>query len=592
LITKDEFNILTYALEHKNCSQREITAALGWPKEEVKRLILDLSERGLLSALQVTVRGIGELAPYKVKNAIILAAGFSSRCAPLSYEKPKGLFKVKGEVLIERQIRQLQECGIHDIYVVVGYMKELFFYLEKKFGVHVVTNPDYYCKNNLSSLYAAKEVFGNSYICYSDNYIVNSGYTPYVYQSYFAAQFSQDYIDEYIIEFDKHDIITQYYIGGENCWYQMGEMYFSQETASEFMRLLEAEYDYPSVAEMKVDDFVIRHLASLRFAVKKYPEEAILEFDTIAEIEKFDHKFVQNMGENILTNICNTLHCTDEEIVNVKQITRGNTNVIFSFEVNGERYVYRHPGPGSERIIDRQHEYKAMLQASALGLDSTLLFCDPAKGWKISRFIENVDFDYSNMNDELRAVDVIRKLHSEPGKNKLGWELDMLRRASELQLLVPNSFYSAYQEFHSIHEQISKLYDYVKLDGYEIEMCHNDCCDTNIILGKKGTYIIDWEYAGDNDPASDIASFIIGCIHERADVERILTAYFGREMTGEERRHFYAYIAISAYFYFSWGIFEESMGKDIGDLTYIWYNYILEYAPIAMEMYHNIEKRG
>lgn len=61
------------------------------------------------------------------KNAIILAAGKSNRFAPFTYEKPKGLFRVKGEVLIERQIEQLKVSGVEDIYIVVGYMKEKIF---------------------------------------------------------------------------------------------------------------------------------------------------------------------------------------------------------------------------------------------------------------------------------------------------------------------------------------------------------------------------------------------------------------------------------------------------------------------------------
>lgn len=77
-----------------------------------------------------------------MRNAIILAAGKSNRFAPFTYERPKGLFCVKGEILIERQIRQLQEAGISDIYVVVGYMKEKFFYLEKKYGVKIIINID------------------------------------------------------------------------------------------------------------------------------------------------------------------------------------------------------------------------------------------------------------------------------------------------------------------------------------------------------------------------------------------------------------------------------------------------------------------
>ena len=44
----------------------------------------------------------------KVNNAIIMAAGrTASRFAPLSFEKPKALIEVRGEILIERQINQL-----------------------------------------------------------------------------------------------------------------------------------------------------------------------------------------------------------------------------------------------------------------------------------------------------------------------------------------------------------------------------------------------------------------------------------------------------------------------------------------------------
>ena len=68
----------------------------------------------------------------KVDNAVILAAGTASRFAPLSYERPKALAEVKGEVLIERQIRQLHEAGINEVYVVTGYKAELFQYLEEK----------------------------------------------------------------------------------------------------------------------------------------------------------------------------------------------------------------------------------------------------------------------------------------------------------------------------------------------------------------------------------------------------------------------------------------------------------------------------
>ena len=92
----------------------------------------------------------------KVDNAIIMAAGTSSRFAPLSFERPKALIEVRGEILIERQIRQLREAGIEEIVIITGYMAEQFEYLKEKYKVILIHNPDYLIRNNNSSIYAAR----------------------------------------------------------------------------------------------------------------------------------------------------------------------------------------------------------------------------------------------------------------------------------------------------------------------------------------------------------------------------------------------------------------------------------------------------
>ena len=89
---------------------------------------------------------------FIVDNAVILAAGFSSRFAPLCAERPKALIPVRGEVLIERQICQLREAGVKDVIVVTGYKKEAFEYLRDKLGVILVENPEYARRNNHSSI--------------------------------------------------------------------------------------------------------------------------------------------------------------------------------------------------------------------------------------------------------------------------------------------------------------------------------------------------------------------------------------------------------------------------------------------------------
>ena len=110
-----------------------------------------------------------------------MAAGTSSRFVPLSNEKPKGLLKVKGEILIERQIRQLQEAGVCDIIVVVGYMAEQFAYLKEKFGVKLVMNEDYNRYNNTSSIIRVIDELEDTYICSSDNYFPNNVFFFHLY---------------------------------------------------------------------------------------------------------------------------------------------------------------------------------------------------------------------------------------------------------------------------------------------------------------------------------------------------------------------------------------------------------------------------
>ena len=139
MIKLSEFEVLVKLLQNSNKTQREIAEDLNISLGKVNSVIAELKDKGLIDKNnKITKNGIDSLEPYKVNNAVILAAGMSTRFAPLSYEKPKGLLNVKGEVLIERQIKQLHSVGIKDITLVVGYMKEKMFYLEEKYGVEIV----------------------------------------------------------------------------------------------------------------------------------------------------------------------------------------------------------------------------------------------------------------------------------------------------------------------------------------------------------------------------------------------------------------------------------------------------------------------
>ena len=263
--------------------------------EEFKKLQHKVENRNLL-----TEEELNTLKPYKVDNAIIMAAGSSARCMPLSNILPKGLFRVKGEILIEREIRQLQEAGIKEIIVVTGFMQEKFQYLREKYGVILIHNDDYDKYNNIASLYKAQNYMKNSYILCSDNYYADNVFHKYVYSPYYSCVYSEEYCDEYcVLKEDKDGYITSIKRGGEKAWYTIGDCFFDREFSDTFVKYMNEEWNDMNTRNMLMDDFHIQHIDELKLKKVEREKNKVLEFDTLEEFKQFDSSFEEFMNENL-----------------------------------------------------------------------------------------------------------------------------------------------------------------------------------------------------------------------------------------------------------------------------------------------------
>ena len=263
--------------------------------EEFKKLQHKVENRNLL-----TEEELNTLKPYKVDNAIIMAAGYSARCMPLSNILPKGLFRVKGEILIEREIRQLQEAGIKEIIVVTGFMQEKFQYLREKYGVILIHNDDYDKYNNIASLYKAQNYMKNSYILCSDNYYADNVFHKYVYSPYYSCVYSEEYCDEYcVLKEDKDGYITSIKRGGEKAWYTIGDCFFDREFSDTFVKYMNEEWNDMNTRNMLMDDFHIQHIDELKLKKVERKKNKVLEFDTLEEFKQFDSSFEEFMNENL-----------------------------------------------------------------------------------------------------------------------------------------------------------------------------------------------------------------------------------------------------------------------------------------------------
>lgn len=440
-LSKREFAVLLTLHDGKVASQRDVAAHADVSLGTVNTIMKKLHDEGLAEGFVLTEAGAQALEPYKVDNAIIMAAGLSSRFVPLSYERPKGVLRVRGEVLIERQIRQLQEAGIADITVVVGYMKETFFYLEDAFGVKIRVNEQYASRNNNSTLMLVREQLGNTYICSSDDYFTENVFRPYVYEAYYAASYFPGETDEYCLKTARDGRIAGVSVGGRDAWAMMGHAYFDRAFSEKFRTILEAECDKPETAPKLWEDIYVDHIKELRMVMKPYEDGVVYEFDSIADLTKFDHDFLDNVSSSILDNICSVFECERRDVTDISPIKEGLTNLSFKFSVHGHAYVYRHPGPGTDEIINRQSETFSQGVAKSLGVDDTFVYEDETEGWKISRFIDNCEqLDYHNPEHVRQAMSLIRALHDSGAVSR--WRFDVMGKARDITRAFEGAFIS------------------------------------------------------------------------------------------------------------------------------------------------------
>lgn len=280
---------------------------------------------------------------YRVDNAIIMAAGTSSRFVPLSYEIPKALLNVRGEVLIERQIRQIQQAGVQQIIIVTGYKKEQFEYLKDMFGVILVENPEFNTRNNNGSIYWAREYINNSFICSSDNYFLKNPFENYVDKSYYAALYSDGQTHEWCMQEDASNRIVSVRIGGENEWYMLGHVFWSEKFSKKFLEILENEYTLARTRELLWESIFVEHLDELPMYIRKYSNDMLFEFDSLEELRAFDTTYINHTRSLILANIANELNCTEKDLMNFIPEKNKNGDVIgfiFKSPLGKHRYNY------------------------------------------------------------------------------------------------------------------------------------------------------------------------------------------------------------------------------------------------------------
>lgn len=588
MLTKNEFLVINELRDNDAVtSQAQLASLIGLSVGTVNAVVRTLRERRWLEdrGFALSHTGLAQLEPYRVDNAVILAAGFSSSFAPVSYERPKGLLTVRGEVLVERQIRQLHEAGITDITVVVGYMKELFFYLGEKYGVDIVVNEDYATRDNHSSLFLVRDRLARTFVCSSDNYFSRNVFEPFVYEAYYAAVYAEGRTEEWCMEVKAHDVIEKVRIGGSDSWCMLGHVFFDDAFSTAMRDILEAEYELPATRTKLWEQLFVDHIAELRMVMRRYPDGIIHEFDSLDDVRLFDPTFIDNVDSRILDNIAGALDCARDDIRDIEPIKLGISNLSCRFSVDDTWYVYRHPGANTDAFVNRASEAFSEAAARELGLDETFVCEDPEAGWKIALYVDGCEpLDYRNPEHVEGAMRMLRTLHSSGVASP--WEARLGDKVEQDIEFLGRRGRASFPEFVQMRARFERLAALVEADGVPPCLCHNDAYDSNFLVHDGRIDLIDWEYSGMGDYAADLGTFVCCCdSYNHEDVLAILHCYFEREPTQAELRHCMAYISMAAFRWYAWALCKDASGSAVGGMLYTWYCIARDYGRRALELY-------
>lgn len=515
-----------------------------------------------------------------VQNAIILAAGFGMRMVPINTLYTKGMLKVNGEPLVERLICQMQEAGIKDIVIVVGFMKEKYDYLIDKYGVKLIVNPEYTEKNNMYSLWLAKAHLANTFIVPCDVWCRENPFRSAGEASWYMVSDMVD--DESVFRVNrKNEIaVTSLQKAGNG---MIGIAYLTEPDAKHLREQMQTMVQSGEHDESFWEEALI---ADGQFAL---PAKIVscadaVEINTYEQLRELD-AHSDHLKSDALAVIAGVFQVSELDICEITVLKKGMTNRSFMFTVKGEKYIMRIPGEGTDQLIDRRHEAEVFAALSGLGLCDDPVYINPENGYKITKYLEGIRCcDPENVDDLTVCMKKLREFHAM--HLQVGHTFDIFGQIEFYESLWEGTP-SAYKDYAQTKENVLSLRAYIEQQEKEWSLTHIDAVPDNFLFytpageTQERLQLTDWEYAGMQDPHVDIAMFCIYSLYQKPACDRLIDIYFDNHCTEETRTKIYCYIAMCGLLWSNWCEYKRKLGVEFGEYSLCQYRYAKDFYQYA-----------
>ena len=591
-LSLQESDVLTSLYYEPFINQRYLSEISGHSLGIVNRSLKKLIGAGYIDdKIKLTQKAYDEFDNKAPKNAIILAAGYGMRMVPINTEYPKGLLEVNGEPLIERIIKHLHRVGINKIYIVVGFIKEKYEYLIDEYGVELVVNEEYASKNNLHSLSLVSERLSNSYIIPCDVWCeINPFSKNELYSWYMVSDVIDN--DSSVRVNRKRELVT---VPEQSAGNSMIGIAYIAENEAEILRKRivrmssERKYDDSFWEEALYNNGKMLVNAKVVFA------SDIVEINTFEQLRELDSSSNQ-LKSDALTIIGKTFNVNVNDIMDIGVLKKGMTNRSFLFSCKGKKYIMRIPGEGTDKLINRYEEAAVYKLINKTGICDHVIYIDPQNGYKITEYIEDVRVcDPFNKDDLIKCMNKLRQFHDM--NIKVNHKFDIFAQIDFYESIWKGKS-SVYKDYKKTKDRVFSLKQYIDAHVEKYTLTHIDAVPDNFLFcknenGEDEIKLIDWEYAGMQDPHVDIAMFCIYAMYNKRQVDRLINIYFEEALekcTNSIRAKIYCYIAACGLLWSNWCEFKSQLGVEFGEYSLRQYRYAKDYYKYAIEEIKNIDE--
>jgi thiamine kinase-like enzyme len=231
-------------------------------------------------------------------------------------------------------------------------------------------------------------------------------------------------------------------------------------------------------------------------------------------------------------------------------------------------YVLRISGAGTSEYISRADEEVAARSAAAAGVNAEVLFFDASDGLMVTRFVHGgVTMTAERFRADTgairRAGRAMRQLHTvaEPFAN----EYRVFDMIDEYKALLLSKSAPMPDGFDDVQADAEIGRAALLANAVPVVPCHCDPLCENLLDTGEQTYLIDYEYGGNNDPMWDLGDFSVeagfGPEHEAV----LLEAYFGGPHPAADAARMVIHKANCDLVWSLWGIIQHVNENPVDD---------------------------